>query len=74
MLAEERRYTALKHTIAKRMEILNVSDKQMAAAAGCAPATFQKKKIHPERFTYPELTGVFRRLQFTDAEIMEAVR
>ena len=69
MLAEERRYTALKHTIAKRMEILNVSDKQMAAAAGCAPATFQKKKIHPER-----LTGVFRRLQFTDAEIIEAVR
>lgn len=64
----------LKGNIRKRMEAEQVTDKQMAALTGMNPSTFAKKKNHPDRFTYPELVIVFRRLKFPDSEILEGMR
>ena len=74
MLTEQRKYILLKGNILKRMEYEGVSDKQMAAATGMATDTFRKKKLHPERFTYPEVLRIFKRLDFPDEEILEAIR
>ena len=47
---EERCYALLKGNIFKRMEVEQVTDKQMAAVTGMHPGTFAQKKNHPERF------------------------
>lgn len=69
---EEVRYALLKGNIRKRMEAYQVTNKQMAAVTGMAPETFAQKVNHPERFTYPELLGIFWKLRFPDWEILEA--
>lgn len=71
--AEEKSYKLLKGNILKRMEAERVSDAQMAAA-GMSKETYRRKKLHPERFTYPELIMVFRRLGFPESEILEATK
>lgn len=71
---EERRFALLKGNIFKRMEAEQVTDKQMAAITGMHPGTFAQKKNHPERFTYPELMQVFKKLHFPDSEILEVMR
>ena len=71
---EERCYALLKGNIFKRMEVEQVTDKQMAAVTGMHPGTFAQKKNHPERFTYPELMQVFKKLKFPDCEILESMR
>lgn len=71
---EEKCCAHLKGDIRKRMEVEQVTDRQMAAVTGMSKDTFAKKKNHPERFTYPELMQVFRRLHFPDSEILEALR
>ncbi len=71
---EERCCALLKGNIRKRMEADQVTDKQMGTVTGMHPATFAQKKNHPERFTYPELMQVFRRLHFPDSEILEALK
>ncbi|HIY02667.1 MAG TPA: toxin HipA [Candidatus Blautia faecipullorum] len=72
--AEEKSYKLLKGNILKRMEAERVSDAQMAAATGMSKETYRRKKLHPERFTYPELIRVFRRLGFPESEILEATK
>ena len=59
---EDRKYALLKGNIAKRMEANQVTDKQMALCTGMTEGTFAKKKIHPERFTGPELVRLFKKL------------
>lgn len=71
--AEEKSYKLLKRNILKRMEAERVTDAQMAAA-GMSKETYRRKKLHPERFTYPELIMVFRRLGFPESEILEATK
>lgn len=71
---EERCYALFKGNIRKRMEAEQVTDKQMAAVTGMHEDTFAKKKNHPERFTYPELMQVFKKLKFPDCEILESMR
>lgn len=71
--AEEKSYRLLKGNILKRMEPERVTDAQMAAA-GMSKETYRRKKLHPERFTYPELIMVFRRLEFPESEILEATK
>ncbi len=72
--SEERCFALLKGNIRKRMEAEQVTDKQMAAVTGMYPDTFAKKKNHPERFTYPELMQVIKRLHFPDSEVLEIMR
>ena len=72
--ADEMRHALLKGNIKKRMEALQITDKQMGALTGMHPDTFAKKTNHPERFTYPELMVVFAKLQFPDNEILEVMR
>ena len=71
---EEKCTVLLKGNIFKRMEAEQVTDKQMAAVTGMHPGTFAQKKNHPERFTYPELMQVFKKLHFPDSEILEVMR
>ena len=71
---EEKCCAHLKNDIRKHMEVEQVTDKQMAAVTGMSKDTFAKKKNHPERFTYPELMRVVKRLHFPDSEILDALR
>ena len=71
---EEVRYALMKGNILKRMEAYQVTDKQMALVTGMAEKTFAQKKNHPERFTYPEVIRLCRKLKFPDNEILEVIR
>ena len=71
---EEVNCSLLKGNILKRMEANQVTDKQMALVTGMSKDTFAKKKLHPERFTYPELIRVCKKLKFPDSEILEVIR
>lgn len=71
---EERCFALLKGNIFKRMDAEQVTDKQMAAVTGMHPGTFAQKKNHPDRFTYPELMQVIKRLHFPDSEILEVLK
>lgn len=73
MSEEERRYALLKGNILKRMEANQVTDKQMAACTGMTAGTYAKKKLHPERFTGPELMRLFKKLEFPCCEILETM-
>ncbi len=64
----------LRGNIKKYMDAYQVTDKQMAAALGIHPGTFNQKTNDPERFTFKELLIVFRRLHFPDNEILEVMR
>ena len=72
--AEEKSYKLLKGNILKRMEAERVTDAQMAAVTEMSKETYRRKKLHPERFTYPELIRIFRRLGFPESEILEATK
>lgn len=70
---EEKRCRLLSGNIKKRMDAMQITDKQMAACTGMAAGTFNQKKNHPERFTYPELMRLFKKLKFPIEEITEVL-
>lgn len=74
MTRENQKYICLATTISKHSQIKGVTDGQMAATLGIAERTYSQKRLHPERFTYPEFIRLCSRLELTDAEILEAVR
>lgn len=59
--------------IRKRMEAKGVTDRQMAICTGMAEKTFQRKKLHPEYFTYPELVRLMKKLDFPETEKLEVI-
>lgn len=70
---EEVKAILLIGNIRKRMEAKGVTDKQMALCIGVATGTFQQKKLHPERFTYPELVRLMKKLDFPETEKLEVM-
>ena len=59
--------------IRKRMEAKGVTARQMAICTGMAEKTFQRKKLHPEYFTYPELVRLMKKLDFPETEKLEVI-
>ena len=59
--------------IRKRMEAKGVTDRQMAICTGMAEKTSQRKKLHPEYFTYPELVRLMKKLDFPETEKLEVL-
>lgn len=72
--AEDDNCISITCNIKKHMRQKELSDKQMANYTGMAPGTFARKREHPHLFTYPELMRLFKYLDFTDVEILEALK
>ncbi len=56
-----------------KMTVMGVSDKVMAGRLGIHPKTYERKRLHPEAFTYPELLKVFGYLKFSNDDILEVM-
>ena len=70
---EEIKAILLVGNIRKRMEAKGITDKQMAICTRMAEKTFQRKKLHPEYFTYPELVRLMKKLDFPETEKLEVL-
>lgn len=66
--ATEQKKRVIRSIIAAKMELNNISDKDIATRVGIVTRTFQLKKKRPETFTMGELWDVCRILKIDDEE------
>lgn len=70
----ETRYILMAGNIRKRMDVLQLTDKEMGILTGLSEKRFSEKRRKPELFTYPELMATVIRLHMPDQEILEGMR